>query len=213
MINEIIRHTNATKDNHSLFKFDQDTSFLQQLNYEKKIENRQSFRLFDSGQNIIANKDEIRQLFELLTQLINKIFRAPQAIELAIVDNKGIIDSNTEPTIYIFENRNFKKVETRDSLTRENLFIQEEMHDCDGVIFFLWNLAELPKKNLESGRFYKEIIMMSGLLGQIISEYAEVVSWKGTMFAGVMEADWRAIVSEKYSNKKPIFAYGFQKYR
>jgi hypothetical protein len=211
MIAEIIEHTRITKDNHSLFDFNQDFSFLHRLEYDKNIANRKSFRYFDSKLETQINKVEIQNVFELLTQLTEKLFKVPQAIELCIVDNKGIIDSCNGQKIYVYNSEEFLEIETVDVLNRDNLFIQEEMHDCDGVIFFLWSLDVLSKDYLESGRFYREIIMMSGLLGQIISEYAEAVFWKGTMFAGVMEADWRAIVTEEYSRKKPIFAYGFQK--
>ncbi|MGM0122888.1 hypothetical protein IGI37_000254 [Enterococcus sp. AZ194] len=210
MIQEIIKHTEITKDNHSLFDFNQDFSFLQELNYENNIEKRKSFRNFDSDRDVRSTKDEIQKVFNLLTLLTEKMLKVPQAVEFCIVDNKGIID-NEDQSIYVYKNNVFQKIETKNSLTRENLYIQEEMHDCDGVFFFLWNLSELPETYLASGRFYREIIMMSGLFGQIISEYAEDISWKGTVFAGVMEADWRAIVSSDYAIKKPIFAYAFQK--
>lgn len=210
MIEEIISFTKISKDELSLFDFNNDLSMLNDLNYYSHIENRQSFRLFDPKINLSTEQDLIG-IFNLLDNIVNSIFKLPEIIDLCIVDNKGNLHKN-QKDIYIYKENNFKKIITQKTWNKENFYIQEEMHDADGVIFFLWDFSKIPKEYREYGRFYKEIIMLSGFLGQVVAEYAEKANWKGTPFAGIIESDWDSIVNRAYSsNKKPIFAYSFQK--
>lgn len=209
MIEDIITHTQVNSQVPSLFNFNVDLSILEKLNYDKNILTRESFRYFD-GKRSLSSADDIIELCNFLNEVISSIFRYPDIVEIGVVDNKGIF-GHKKPSILVYRNHNLAPISISSDIGRDNLYIQEEMHDCDGVVFFLWDLSKIPNNYIEHGRFYKEIIMMSGFLGQLTSEYAENLSWKGTVFAGLMEADWNAIVNKKDALKKPIFAYAFQK--
>lgn len=211
MIDQIILYTQINSLTSSLFELNTDWSFLAGLNYDENIKKRKSFRYFDLNR-YISSKEEIITIVNFLQDIVQRIFKVPNSIELCFVDNKGIFGFE-KPSILVFENEKgeFRKIDIDSNIDRDNLYIQEEMHDADGVFFFLWDLIQLPTEYTNNGRFYKEIIMMSGFLGQIISEFAEKVSWKGTLFAGVMESDWKSLVPDEFVSKKPIFAYAFQK--
>lgn len=201
MIEEIIRYTTITKNNISIL----DLNLLRELNNKENFLRGSSLNRSEDYSNI----SEILDIFQILNKVVVKVLKYPKILEICILDNKGIIGQPNKG-IYSFKNNEFNKINITSKISRKNLFIQEELHDFDGIIFFLWDISILPKKILDNGRFYKEILILSGFLGQILSKYTERVSWKGTLLDGVNEADWKSLAPEGYQHKLPILAYAFQ---
>lgn len=210
MINEITNYTRIKKNSTNLFDFNTDLSFLNELNYQEHIYDRQSSRHFKSSAINVERKDLIK-LFTFLNEFIVKTFKFPSILRLAVVDNKKIISNNKK--IYTYSDKQFHEIKTDGDIKKSNLYLQQEMHDSDATIFFLWDTEKLlDEKSPEfSSSNYKNMIMYSGILGQLSSEYGEKNSWIGTVFAGIIVADWEKIVVDKqFANYQPIFAYSFQ---
>lgn len=207
MINDICNFTkNKLNYDHilnynELMKLD-----LSYFNYNNYIEDRQSFRNFKSSSHVPF--DKIKVLIRNLQDIKNKIFFYPNNVKIGFIDNKNIISKNNFSHIYLFENNQFKNIEVSKKIDKENLFIQSEMHDADGVLFFLWDINKF-NNILENPNFiYKEILMASGLLGQLSSIIAINNNLKGTPFAGIIQPEWKSLTNY-YKDYRPIFAYAF----
>ncbi|WP_019790019.1 hypothetical protein [Streptococcus sobrinus] len=211
MLEEIINSTRNTKECKKLFDFNKINN-LSGLNYINYIESRESFRLFGKNKKSLS-KEQLYRIISGIQNIIDDISAIPFLVQVGIIDNKVHLDSNSnESKIYIFENNEFKKISLTKKIDERTLFLQYEMHDSDVVIFFLWDFNLVPIEFKVNDNYYKEIIMTSGFLGQIAIENSIIEGAQGTVFAGIIAADWPSIVSDdNYKLKTPIFAYAMEK--
>ncbi|EJL1416409.1 hypothetical protein M6C27_002365, partial [Staphylococcus pseudintermedius] len=113
-----------------------------------------------------------------------------------------------ESQMYIFDNHEYTKVNLRKKIEEENLFLQSEMHHSNIVIFFLWDLDKL--NFVTHPHYFKEILFISGFLGQLASIISINHDVKGTPFAGIIHDEWK-LLSIDFPNYLPLFAYALTK--
>lgn len=205
MIEEIIKETYSLKQSDKLYDLNKISS-LAYLNYDKNIQDRNSFRLFEMEGTERLNYDDIKALFTFLEEIKWQVMYDKDLLTFGFVDNQSLIAQKDNKTIYQFVNGEFEEVPLRKKIENSNLYLQEEMHLAAGVLFFLWNLNDLESR-YEDLAWYKQVLHLSGFFGQLASIYCTNKELKGTVFAGIIQDEWNSIVYD--CQNVPIFSYAF----
>ena len=92
-------------------------------------------------------------------------------------------------------------------ITKDSLYIQEEMHNATVVIFFLWNTQNL--ENFDTV-FYKDILFISGFLGHQLSILATRKETRGTVFAGITLVEFFGLTKNSLNTQMPVFAFAVE---
>jgi hypothetical protein len=211
MISEIRGHTSNTKENiNCISDFPLSNKSFSVKNFDKTLDERASFRLFSKSVHRISYANLI-SIGNYLSLLIEENFPAIKTdVSINIIDNDSIIDTttNTQSSIYVFQDNEFKKQATYLPINGDTLYLQEEMHNSSVVFFFVWNIKSLSKKY--ESRFYREITMISGFLGHQVSLKAVTEGFRGTMFSGISPVEFTTILQKDGSSFLPIFAYAME---
>ncbi|NWK83670.1 hypothetical protein HYE69_02480 [Staphylococcus sp. GSSP0090] len=207
MIQEICNFTKNNINSSHLIKYNELINLdLSNYLYNEEIQTRTSFRNFKK--NTRTDKTKIKNILSDLNNIKNKILNISNCVDIGFLDNKKTLSETNESPIYIFIDGEFENIPLASKFSRENLFIQSEMHDADGVVFFLWNLDKFNNILSKPNFIYREMIMISALLGQLTSIIAIHNELIGTPFAGIIQSEWESLISS-HKNKRPLFAYAF----
>lgn len=210
MMNRIIDFTQKKKNSRSFLEgfrlnaTEMDTAFP--FN-RSTVEKRVSFRLYSREKKDTLQNDLIK--FAKHFEIVCRIAGIPKGLlRLCVLDNFGAIEGNKEPEIYGWDVENEKYVPITHSkrITRQTLFIQDEMHDASVVFFYLWNIEQLSEYQ---PCFYKDVISISGLLGYQFNLLATKLSYRGTMFAGITLVEYESVFDD-YGKNMPVYAFAME---
>lgn len=172
------------------------------------LKTRASFRNFSIDESNV-NKESLDIILERIYNVASKILNDKIGIlSINVLDNKGLLGKKKK--IYRYTNGDGYLEQTlyKDISNKDNLFIQEEMHDASEVIFFMWDLSSVKSAIEEDTWLFKEAVMICGLLGNEASLYATKLGLKGTVFAGASTKECDYILRKK--NNISAYAYAFE---
>ncbi|WP_100332273.1 hypothetical protein [Bacillus xiapuensis] len=172
------------------------------------IEKRESFRYF--------SKDINHLNLDLLEKIVNhgetiiKGLQIENYVEICFIDNNELINRNFQG-VYYREDENWvlKTKLDKESISRETLYLQTEMHDASGVFFFEWKVNNIPRENNLGN--YRYMNAISGLLGHQLSLKATELELKGTIFAGITLVEYQVEILKSFNDSRlPIFAFSVE---
>lgn len=199
---EIINTTRLSIESKRLFN--REPSMLYNKIGGDSLNRRESYRNFDKDIKTKLTRSDLYDFYKRFTELLYIFNLNESIVSLALIDNKGIISEQTK--MYRILDSDFIEIETNGPINRDSLYIQEEMHDAGVVMFFLWESEILQEDYCR----YKDVLLMSGLLGHQIQILGTQKDIKGTMFAGVTLVEFYGVTNYNFDSKIPIFAVALE---
>lgn len=204
MIKKIVQETRVSLDKKRLLQ-----SCLFEDNYvnigERSLNSRESFREFSKNVAPKSTLEDLMDYYEHFKQNLSLFSLTEDDVSFCFVDNKSMI--SREKKIYKIINNNVEEIISESLITKDSLYIQEEMHNATVVIFFLWNTQNL--ENVDTV-FYKDILFISGFLGHQLSILATRKETRRTVFAGIRLVEFYGLTKNSLNTQMPVFAFAVE---